>query len=157
MLYLNSFFSFMFSIFPIFISRLTSPGVQILLGPRGEFSEGALALKAEKKNRFIKLAKSLGFYRGIAWHASSSYEKSDIQRVFGREERIRVAVDIATRSRVAEPVCRPSDEPLKIVFISRISPKKNLKFAISILMLVKTPVQFDVYGPVEDEAYWREC
>jgi len=49
-LYLNSFFSFRFSILPILVSRLSSKhNKQIVLAPRGEFSTGALKLKYFKK------------------------------------------------------------------------------------------------------------
>src|SRR5574337_522294 len=48
-IYLNSFFSFRFSIFPILLKRFFGFSGPILLGPRGEFSKGALALKAKKK------------------------------------------------------------------------------------------------------------
>lgn len=50
--------------------------------------------------------------------------------------------------------------PLRIVFLSRISRKKNLLFAIEALAGIQTPVIFDVYGTcgsAEDEAYLAEC
>ncbi|OLV15845.1 Glycosyl transferase, group 1 [Deinococcus marmoris] len=43
------------------------------------------------------------------------------------------------------------------MFISRISPKKNLKFAIRSLKNSKFSAIMDVYGPVEDESYWESC
>ena len=36
-------------------------------------------------------------------------------------------------------------------------PKKNLLGALDLLAGVGHPVTLDVYGPVDDEAYWREC
>ncbi|MBK8368532.1 MAG: glycosyltransferase [Bacteroidetes bacterium] len=47
---------------------------------------------------------------------------------------------------------------IKLCFISRISEKKNLNFAINVLKELKdTIVVFDVFGPIEDEAYWNTC
>ncbi len=43
------------------------------------------------------------------------------------------------------------------MFISRIARKKNLDYALRILSRVRGRVEFDVYGPIEDETYWREC
>jgi glycosyltransferase involved in cell wall biosynthesis len=59
------------------------------------------------------------------------------------------------------------DEPLlatavnngcaRLVFISRISPKKNLDLILSALRSLSRPVKFDIYGPLEDAAYWSKC
>jgi glycosyltransferase involved in cell wall biosynthesis len=44
-----------------------------------------------------------------------------------------------------------------LVFVSRISRKKNLLRALEALRGVAGRVRFWVYGPIEDEQYWREC
>ena len=46
---------------------------------------------------------------------------------------------------------------LKIVWISRIAPKKNLKYAIEILKEAKSNIKFTIYGPVHVQEYWEEC
>lgn len=46
---------------------------------------------------------------------------------------------------------------LKVVFISRIHPKKNLKKAIEFLKYVEGKIEFNIYGPLEDKKYWMEC
>jgi glycosyltransferase involved in cell wall biosynthesis len=46
---------------------------------------------------------------------------------------------------------------LRVVFLGRISPIKNLAFALRILQDVRAPVQFNIHGPLEDEDYWRMC
>lgn len=46
---------------------------------------------------------------------------------------------------------------LKVVFISRFSPKKNLLQAIKILRQVRSNIEFTLYGPDEDKDYWAEC
>ena len=45
----------------------------------------------------------------------------------------------------------------RFVFLSRIHPKKNLIRALSFFKKTTGVVTFDIYGPVEDEAYWRLC
>ena len=45
-------------------------------------------------------------------------------------------------------------------FASRISKKKNLKFALKILnheRLCNYKLNLDIWGPIEDYAYWKEC
>ncbi len=46
---------------------------------------------------------------------------------------------------------------LRIAFLSRITPMKNLLGAVEILSEVEAPITFDVYGPVEDVRYWEAC
>jgi len=44
-----------------------------------------------------------------------------------------------------------------MVFLSRVSAKKNLLFALEVLNSVEGNVMLDIYGPVEDQSYWRKC
>ena len=156
-LHLNSFFSFRFGILPLLYWRMLKFGKPVIVGPRGEFSQGALALKSSKKRTFIALAKGLGLYRGVIWHASTEHEADDIRRVIGDKARIRIAVDIVSPPAELMMQPREADSPLRLLFISRISPKKNLLCAIQMLQYVHCPTVFDVYGPAEDTAYWASC
>lgn len=165
MIYLNSFFSRL-SIQTLFLRRMRLlPQKPVVLAPRGEFSPGALSLKGLKKRVYISLAKHLKLYSEIIWQASSKYEMQDILSVFGTEitqgrSSVQIAPDLPPSllhdSRLAErPVKRTGSA--RIVFISRIARKKNLDFAIKILMGIKGRVEFDIYGPIEDKVYWGEC
>lgn len=154
---LNSFFSLYFSIIPLLFSKINCPQVPVLIGPRGEFSQGALKLKYTKKRIFIWFAINTGLYSHVIWHASTEHEADDIRRVIGQNARIRIATDIACPVESIQLSMRLPNSPLRIIFISRISPMKNLLGAIGCLQNVKVPVVFDVYGPTEDSAYWSEC
>jgi len=156
-LHLNSFFSFRFSILPLIFWRVLKRDKPVIVGPRGEFSQGALNLKASKKRAFICLAKAMGLYRGVIWHASTEHEADDIRRVMGNKARIRIAVDIACPPPQLTIRARQAGSPLRVLFVSRISPMKNLLGAIQMLQRVQCPVVFDVYGPAEDAAYWASC
>ena len=48
---------------------------------------------------------------------------------------------------------------LKMFFLSRISPKKNLLGTLKLLSRIPAgnTIEFDIYGPIEEEAYWNEC
>ena len=156
-MHINSFFSLKYSIYPVLLNRLGLHRKQIIVGPRGEFSKGALSIKSLKKKLFILASRITGLHRRVVWHASTSHERDDILNIMGNAARVRVAQDIAT-----PPTARPLEQrspadPLRVIFISRISPMKNLAGALSILKRVSVPVQFSVYGPIEDEAYWRDC
>lgn len=152
--YLNSFFSPRFSFFPLLLAKALRQ--KVVLGPRGEFSEGALSLKSAKKRVFIKVFKLLGLHRGTVFQASSDYEADDIRRALGPNVDIHVAENIGAQE-FAENLRPRQSGPLKAVFVSRISPKKNLLVAIKMLEKVRQPLVYDIYGPIEDQDYWRDC
>lgn len=153
-IYLNSFFSVKFSFIPMLLAK--AMGQRVILGPRGEFSEGALSLKAQKKRIFIKLYKSLNLHRGTIFQASSDYEAQDIRKVLGSSVDIQIAEDIGAQEFVEALPIR-NVEILNIIFVSRISPMKNLLTAIEILKTVKHSITYDIYGPIEDIEYWAKC
>lgn len=160
-LYLNSFFDPTFTLLPLLARALRLiPRRPIVIAPRGELSEGALALKAWKKRPYIWIVRALGLYRDITWHASSEREAEEIRRVLGAAaRRIVVAPALPSPIRIEElDESRPArDGPLRVVFLSRITPKKNLDFALRVLARVTVPVEFHIYGPIWDEPYWRQC
>lgn len=163
LIYLNSFFDFDLSIKIAWISRFGLIGkTPILLAPRGEFFEGAISIKARKKVAYIWVAKLLGIYRNVRWHASSQEEVETICRVMGvRSGDVQIAVDLPTPLPPPESqeatVAASDGAVLRIVFLSRISRKKNLRFALDALLEVRAAVVFDIYGPLEDGDYWEEC
>jgi glycosyltransferase involved in cell wall biosynthesis len=161
LLYINSFFSPRFSILPVLARRLgLIPHRPVVLAPRGEFSEGALCLKSWKKRAYLAFAKVFGLHSGITWQASSSYEAADIRREVGLTiGAIHVATDLPGRVSGEAPdvTDHETNAPLRIIFLSRISPKKNLHYALDVLCKVQVPISLNIYGPVEDEAYWRQC
>ena len=161
-IYLNSFFD------PIFTQRVLwarrfglIAGAPIVLAPRGEFSEGALGLKRRKKQLYMRASRVIGLYKRLTWQASSELERSDILRIlpYVRPSEIREAMDIAP-VHDDKPFDRPvrrSDLPLRVCFLSRLSPKKNIDFALRALSLVKAQATFTVYGPIGHPKYWSSC
>ena len=172
-IYLNSFFDPRFTQLVLVNHRLGRLcGRPIVIAPRGEFSKGALQLKRFKKSAFIRLATWLKLYDGLTWQASSALEAADIQRAMtvgkrkvgrvGVSGHIAVAPNLADSGDNASPSVEAglryrSDGPLRACFLSRISPMKNLDFALRVLAEVHAPVRFAIYGPIEDAAYWARC
>lgn len=161
-LYLNSFFDPVFTVQPLVARRLgLAPKARCIIAPRGEFSDGALGIKAWKKTPFLLAAKPAGLYRGLAWQASSAHEEADIRRVMTKTVKdINIAMDmpdVGVRQFLLRHDPRPQGGPLRVCFLSRISPMKNLTFALDVLARVQSPICFDVYGPIRDAAYWTKC
>jgi glycosyltransferase involved in cell wall biosynthesis len=160
LLYLNSFFE------PLTVKILVNrklgriPLKPVLISPRGEFAWASLRLKYSKKMLFMKLARISRLYRPCTWHASSNFEADDIVRIMKiPRARIRVALDLPTIGKDVQPdsAAAGKDGKLRVVFLSRISPEKNLDFALRVLAGVRAKVIFDIVGPTENLAYWRKC
>lgn len=152
--YLNSFFSPSFSFIPLLLAKIRKK--KVILGPRGEFSPGALSLKTRKKRMFIRLFKLLFLDRGTIFQASTEFEAQEIRKVIGAKSEIFVAEDIGLYP--DEILITPKDaDLLKLVFVSRISTKKNLSYALEALKGLSCNVSFDIFGPIEDQEHWAQC
>jgi glycosyltransferase involved in cell wall biosynthesis len=163
-LYLNSFFSPRFTIVPLLLQKVGAiPSRPTVIAPRGEFGPGAIALKSTKKRAWMVISRILGVYRGLRWQASSDEEADQIRAMIGDTTRISVAPNIIASPQADEgqgPERPEAKVPgaARIVFLSRISPMKNLVFALKALEgIVTGHVTFDIYGPIEDERYWWGC
>lgn len=156
--YFNSLFSKNFTLIPLRMAQKQGLS-KLILAPRGMLGKAALAIKPFKKYVFLAAARRLGWFKGVVWHASSELEKKEVQKVFGSQASIVVAPNISsavTKRELSKEVENTQD--LRLIFFSRINQKKNLKFAIQAVKAVKSPsVSLDIFGPIEDEQYWREC
>lgn len=161
LLYINSFFDARSSVMPLVARRFgLLPAVPTLLAPRGQFSAGAVALKSTKKRAYMRGGRALGLFRDLHWHASTEYEAADIRAVMDiSPDRIGVASDLVAPLPDAPPPHRPRapGTPLRVLFLSRISPKKNLDFALKALAGIGVSIDLTVAGPQEDAAYVARC
>lgn len=163
LIYLNSFFEPL-TIRVLFNRKLSrTEHAPIVLAPRGEFAWASLRQRYPKKAVFMALARTIALYRGIAWHASSDFEADDIVRVMKvRRDAIRVALNLPIVTDQARDGARPialarQSGGLRVVFLARISPEKNLAFALQLLSRVRAPITFDIIGPIDDADYWKKC
>ena len=168
LLYLNSFFDPVFTTRPLLLRKLhLIPQKPVILAPRGEFSPGALAIKAPKKRFFLKASKALGLHKGILWQASSEVEQKHTEQLFpyppnkDKTDHIHIALNLTPKHDLAlNEDLRTPKKPgtLRLAFLSRITPMKNLDYALTVLQKVQGNVVFDIYGPVDrDKGYWELC
>ena len=156
-MYLNGFFSPIFTIRPLILRRLgklkTKP---VILTPRGDFT-GGCENKKLKKYSYIYLVKLLGLYSGLLWHATSDIEERDIKQKFSKANVFTVPT-LPAKFVPKKPCISKKPGELRLVFVSRIFPKKNIKYALEVLSkITEGNVTFDIYGPMEDKGYWVEC
>lgn len=158
-IYINSLFSRRFSIRPAALVRLgLARRVPIVLAPRGELGSGALAIRGGRKRLFLKVARAAGLHEEVRWHASTDAEAGEIRRWFPGAV-VGVALPFGRRTGASAPAERPAKRAGKLsaVFLSRISPKKNLDGALRALAGVRGEIDVSVVGPAEDAGYRRAC
>jgi glycosyltransferase involved in cell wall biosynthesis len=156
-LYVNSLWNPVFTVIPVIAARWhLIHAAKVILAPRGELSPGALSMKARKKALFLRWWIPFLGKGNIQLHASTEREKAEIMALLPLAG---VVVNLDQVSLPDEPLppTRAHEGPARLVFIGRISPKKNLDLTLTALGGLSQPVEFDIYGPVEDSRYWSRC
>lgn len=157
LVYLNSFWSFPFSISVINLKHKQSLAAPLLLAPRGMLGKGAMSLKGLKKRFFIGLAKTMGWYKGVTFHATNEQEEKDIHKKFPLAS-VLIAPNVNASPLMQNSSIKQKDH-LKLFFLSRVAEVKNLHFALEVLKEIPAQyrVDYDIYGNLEDKEYWGRC
>lgn len=161
-LYLNTVLSVREFVVPAMVASRGFPSVRIVVAPRGCLDPGALALKRAKKLLFLRILRWSRLPKALTWQASTEIEACFIRDVVGDVETV-VASNLPTAVNSGGSGSpfqnRPRKLPgrLRIVFLSRISPKKNLEYLVERLAVVRGEIELTVAGPIEDRAYWARC
>ncbi len=157
LVYLNSFWSFNFSINIVNLKNKGLLKAPVLLAPRGMLGKGALGLKSLKKRAFLFVAKNLGWYKNIVFQATQQQEASDTRAKF-RSADIRIAPNINAAAAVENKSVKQEGH-VKLFFLSRVSKVKNLHFALELLKSVpeQYTVEYAIFGNLESQDYWNDC
>ena len=130
----------------------------IVVAAMGLFSPKEFQLKYPKKKAFTIVFNLLGMFKNIYWSATSEMEIAEIkQQVKATDKQFFIAEDLPRKVDEVNVKKEKKAGSLKVVWISRIAPKKNLKYAIEILQATKQNIEFTIYGPAHTEEYWEEC
>jgi glycosyltransferase involved in cell wall biosynthesis len=155
LIWLNSFFS-SYSISVLVLKKAGFIDLPIILSPRGELSSGALSLKNKKKNLFIYVSSLINLYKDTVFHSTDKMESEDINKLLNYNS---VCIpNLASEGTFVFNSVKKNKGYLRIVFLSRISKKKNLLQAIQIVNSIHAGnILFDIYGPEEDLQYLGQC
>lgn len=156
MLYLNSLFSKKFTLQPLITAR--NKRIKVVLAPRGMLGAGALDIKKGKKQTFISIAKIIGLYKKVIWHASTIEEEKEIYKNFGKRSKVKIAqnIPLGQKLKLDEILDCKKTGTVRFIFVSRIAVKKNLHLAILAVKKLKAeiPVSFHIYGNIEEQEYF---
>lgn len=135
--------------------RIKAP---LVIASMGSFSPDAYAIKGYKKKLFIAAMKMLKMFDDVTWSVTSKREEAELKAVIGGSAKCVIASDLSRKGVTAHKGVK-QNKALSIVFISRISRKKNLKVIPDILEKMDSSlnISIDIYGVAEDMEYLNEC
>jgi glycosyltransferase involved in cell wall biosynthesis len=129
----------------------------VVVAAMGLFSPMEFRLKYKKKKLFTTTFNILGMFKNIYWSATSEMEIREISQQVKVHNNFFIAEDLPRKVENIPIIKNKEEGKLKVVWISRIAPKKNLLGTIQILQRVKSTIEFTIYGPVHVQEYWNEC
>jgi glycosyltransferase involved in cell wall biosynthesis len=156
-IYLHSIFSLVFTLYPMLVLRYSKCKIKIILAPRGMLRGSAIANKSIKKKLFIALFRKFLLHRSLVFHATDETERADIRSYFGHRNRVFVIPDFGAVQSGFAGVIEKECGRLKILFLGRIHPIKNLYFLLQVLQKTRTEIGLTVAGAIEDIIYWEKC
>lgn len=158
-LYLNSMFSYRFTMLPMIIGRKYVPHCKIIIAPRGMLSRGSRSIKPFKKKVFLFTSKMIGFFNKVTFHASTTIEEGEIRSVFGEKNKIMRAMNLVPKSDLPNKKRIKNSGEVRLIYLGRISGEKNLLQALQMLQQTdpKYTFHYDIYGPPGGKEYYDQC
>lgn len=162
LIYINSFFGIKQLSISLKINKKYS--IPLLIAPRGEFEKNALKIKYYKKFFYIRFLKQYLKKKNIYFQATNASELSNINKIITPSKgkvfllnNVPALSNSNNQDYFINTVKRKNH--LNMCFIARIQTIKNLEYALSCLIDInpKYTVHYDIYGPIENEAYWNKC
>lgn len=135
----------------------------VLLAPRGDLMKNSITMKSKakmfKKLTFLTLCKCTNLFKGVYFQSTSDEETDGLHKYLAiTDNQIFQMPNMPVMKHERTNHIKKEDE-IRIVFISRLMVKKNPLLALRAVQNIddKYKVQFDLFGPKEDEEYWQEC
>ncbi len=153
--HLNSLFSRKFTLLPL--KALKKEKGKIVISPRGMFGKASLSIKPLKKKVFFAIAKVTSLFKGVRWHATSSFEAEEIKKGMGQQTDVRVANNVPYLPVNMVPIPKKEPGQLNLLSVGRMAPIKNFDFLLEALTAVKSNLYLLIVGPAEDKAYAEKC
>ncbi len=143
----------------LILRRAGGVRVPMIVAPEGELTPGALAGSPGRKRWYLRIARALRLFAGVTWLARDAGEQADIARAFPEASPAFVVPCLGpSRPREVVPALDKVQGAVTLLFLSRITPKKNLTFLLEVLR--DDPggdLDLEIVGPIEDDRYWARC
>lgn len=160
--------------------------IRKIISVRGMLHPGALSQKSFKKKIYLSAWKMLGWHKKYRFHVTDETEKGYVKKMFGDSIAVSVAGNFPLQYGNMELPGKKVGM-LKMVSVALISPMKNIRLVLealvgssreaeqdaenSLKVVVGSDeqsevrslksgimeIEYDIYGPIKDEKYWRDC
>ncbi|MEO8066694.1 MAG: glycosyltransferase family 4 protein [Flavobacteriales bacterium] len=155
-IYINGLYSRWFSIMPLWLTLGTAK--RRVVAARGMLASGMMEHGRFKKRSFLAMMRTFGCYKGVEFQATNAEEVEDIKHWLEPDSSIHLVPNLGRKLVNGVPVDREKKPgELRLVSVARIAVEKNTLFAIECLAGLRGKVEYDLYGPIYDEAYWQQC
>jgi glycosyltransferase involved in cell wall biosynthesis len=156
-IYQNSFFSYN-DLYPVLTyKKKHKKDVKVIVAPRGEFYPERFAVGKPKKLAYCVAMRLSGLLRDVYFQGTGEEECEQERRRLGiKPDHLLNIQNLSTVSGDMHPIEKKSGE-LRLVYVARVHPTKNTLGAIKHLAKVEGRVEYDIYGSIENEDYWKQC
>lgn len=149
--YINGIFDWKINFLPMVT------GKKLIISPRGMLQQGALKNGSIKKGFYLAICRYQLKTKDVIWHATDEVEYQDIQIIFGESQKVQIISNIPNYFKQDIIKSPKSTEEIKLVYYSLISQKKQLHIVLKSIEKSSFSISLDIFGPVKDEIYWKEC
>ena len=147
-IYQNSFFS-IDDLLPVLVYKKKHKNVKVIVAPRG----GKL-----KKTVYGKLFRYSGLLKDVYFQGTGQEECMQEKVFLGISDNYLMNIqNISLPVKGLHGSIEKKPNELKLVYIARIHPTKNTLKAIEWLGGLSGNIQYDIYGSIENEIYWKQC
>ena len=155
--YINGVYSFYFSLLPLLLLKFFTK-TKVIVAPRGMLSDHAVGVKPFRKKSFLLVARLVGLYRKVVFHATHSDEAGQIAKNLGSRVKTVVAPNLPAKRVAVYKNIEKQSGTLRLFSLARISPEKNTLFAINCLQnITSAKIEFHLYGAIYNSDYWAVC
>lgn len=156
-IYLNGLFDPLFNLYPIWLKKRNRITSNLILAPSGMLAPSAIKHKSWKKRMFLTCFKQFGLQNILSWHVTSLHESEHVNNIMGDNLNVVTIPPFPPTVQIDFLKINKKTGHLKLLFLSRVHPIKNLKFIFEILKHCTSKIELNIAGPIEDEQYWNSC
>lgn len=154
--YINGMYSLFFVVFPLKVLKRFID-IKVVIAPRGMLQPEALAIKSGKKKIYLNMLKWFILRQDLVWQATTPGEQNDMKDLLGREAQIRLVGNVPSFDHGFSSASMVRNQEKVFGTVALISPMKNIHLVLLAFGNIKSRIEYRIYGPIKDQAYWREC
>lgn len=156
-IYQNSFFS-IDDLLPVLVYKKKHKNVKVIIAPRGEFYPERFQVGKLKKTVYGKVFQFSGLLKDVYFQGTGTEECMQEKVFLGiPDDHLLNIQNISLPDEGLHSRLEKKPNELKLVYIARIHPTKNTLKAIEWLEGLSGNIQYDIYGSIENETYWKQC